>query len=64
MGTMSLVHWLIAVIWLALIIWYIVSTVRLLRAANMAGLWAILVLIPAIGAPIVQGILANRLGSR
>jgi uncharacterized membrane protein YhaH (DUF805 family) len=64
MGNLSSAHWLIIIVWLALVIWYIASTVRLLRAAHMAGLWAILVLIPGIGAPIVQGILANRLGSR
>jgi uncharacterized membrane protein YhaH (DUF805 family) len=63
MGNMSLAHWLIIVSWLVLTIWYLVSTVRLLRAANHSGFMALLVLIPALGAPIVQNILAKRLGT-
>lgn len=61
MGGVSIWHWLIVLIWLGFLIWFLNSTAKLLRAAGLSALWAIVVLIPLVGAAIVQGMLAKRL---
>lgn len=61
MGGVSIWHWLIVTIWLGFLIWFLVSTAKLLRAAGLSAAWAIVVLIPLVGAAIVQGMISKRL---
>lgn len=46
MGTFSIVHWLILILYIIMIVAYFVAIVRILRRAGYSGWWSLLSLIP------------------